>query len=318
LSERTIDVREPDPADAPEPGVPESPYKNLLVPLVVVPFAVVAVLVLVFVFFGAVGGEETGIEENLQRVVNGGLNERKQAAMSLVSQAIENSKARAEGKPEPWPVPGDFQAQLARAWTEVSSDPDLTHRRLAIAQLAALYGDPDALDKLASFLGATEEQDPDGRLRIPALMAMTWLRDERSAAMVIPLLDHRENYIRQVAAAVLQDMPGQATADALARLLGDSSLEMRGQAAVSLSHLGDARGAAVLAELADPASYAAVHAQEPAKYASKKVVADSRQRAVAALARLGRAEDRPLFERLAANDDDPIVRETAMKALGKP
>ena len=91
-----------------------------------------------------------------------------------------------------------------------------------------------------------------------------------------------------------------------------------GQAAVSLSHMGDARGAAVLAELADPASYAAVHAQEPAKYASKKVVADSRQRAVAALARLGRAEDRPLFERLAANDDDPIVRETAMKALGKP
>jgi hypothetical protein len=73
LSDRTIEVPDPDPA-VPPPAAPESPYKNLLVPLVVVPFMVVGVLVLVFVFFGAVAGEETSIEENLRRVVDGGLN----------------------------------------------------------------------------------------------------------------------------------------------------------------------------------------------------------------------------------------------------
>jgi hypothetical protein len=317
VSDRTIEVPDPDPA---EPGTPapESPYKNLLVPLVVVPFMVVGVLVLVFVSFGAITGEETSIEENLARVVEGGLNERKQAAMSLVSQALENGKARSEGKPEPWPVGPDFKERLARAWEEVSKDEEPTHRGLAIAQLSALYGDPAAFERLSVFLDATADQDKDGQLRISALMAISWLQDERAAARVIPFLRHEESFLRQAAAAVLQNQPSEAAKDALAGLIDDPSLELRGQAAISLSHLGDARGAAVLRELVDPQSYAAVRAQNPAKFASDRLVETTRLHAVAGLGRLRRPEDRPLLEEVAKSDASPQVREAAMRALQSP
>ena len=46
MSERSIDVRDPDPPADGEPRAPRSPYGNLLVPLVVVPFMVVALLTL--------------------------------------------------------------------------------------------------------------------------------------------------------------------------------------------------------------------------------------------------------------------------------
>ncbi|MCY3001727.1 MAG: HEAT repeat domain-containing protein [Planctomycetota bacterium] len=316
MSDRTIEVPDPDPAE-PQVPPPGSPYKNLLVPLVVVPFMVVGVLVLVFVSFGAISGEETSIEENLARVVDGGLNERKQAAMSLVSQALENGKARAEGKPEPWPVGPDFIGRLARAWEEVSKDAEPSHRGLAIAQLSALYGDPAAFERLSVFLDATPDQDKDGQLRISALMAISWLQDERAAARVIPFLKHEESFLRQ-AAAVLQNQPSEASKAALAGLLDDPSLELRGQAAISLSHLGDARGAAVLRELVDPQSYAAVRAQNPAKFVSDRLVETTRLHAVAGLARLGRPEDRPLLEEVAKSDSSPQVREAAMRALQSP
>ncbi|MFM7297864.1 MAG: HEAT repeat domain-containing protein [Planctomycetota bacterium] len=317
MSDRTIEVPDPDPAQ-PAPEAPQSPYKNLLVPLVVVPFMVVGVLVLVFVFFGAVAGEETSIEDNLRRVVDGGLNERKQAAMSLVSQALENQRARAAGSPEPWPVGPEFVDRLGRAWEDVSKDADPTARQLAIAQLSALYGDPAAFDRLSIFLDATNEQDPDGQLRVSALMGLSWLADERAAARIIPLLDSQESFLRQTAAAVLQNLPGAATQEALAKLLVDPALELRGQAAISLSHLGDLRGAAVLRELVDPASYATVQSAEPQKFASERLVESTRLHAVAALGRLNRPEDRALLEAVAEDDASLQVREAAMRALRTP
>jgi len=314
LSDRTIEVSDPDPTQ-PAPETPRSPYQNLLVPLVVVPFMVVGVLVLVFVFFGAVAGEETSIEDNLRRVVDGGLNERKQAAMSLVSQALENQRARAAGAAEPWPVGPEFAERLGRAWEDVSKDAGPTARRLAIAQLSALYDDPQAFDRLSIFLDATEEQDADGQLRVSALMGLSWLSDERAASRIIPLLDSPESFLRQTAAAVLQNLPGDATKEALARLLGDPALELRGQAAISLSHLGDARGVEVLHELVDPASYASVQSAQPKKFASERLVESTRLHAVAALGRLGRAQDRALLEAVAKDDASLQVREAAMRAL---
>lgn len=318
MSERSIEVQDPDPAQPNGAEGAPSPYRNLLVPLVVVPFMVVGVLVLVFVFFGAVAGEETSIEENLRRVVDGGLNERKQAAMSLVSQALENNKARNAGQAEPWPVGPDFLDQLGRAWEEVSVDGEPTHRRLAIAQLSALYRDPQAYERLAVFLDASAEDDADGQMRLSALMGLAWLDDPRAAARVIPFLHSSESFLRQAAAAVLQSMPSDETRAALAQLLDDPSLELRGQAAISLSHLGDARGADVLRELVDPASYAKVHAELPAKFASQKLIQDTRYRALVGLARLRRPEDRALFEAVAREDQSPLVREAAMRALERP
>jgi HEAT repeat protein len=147
------------------------------------------------------------------------------------------------------------------------------------------------------------------------MMALTWLDDPRAADVVIPFLAHPDPYLRQSAAAVLQKLPGPKSVQALVGLLDDPSLELRGQAAISLSHLGDASGADVLIELLDLASYAKVHALDPKKYASPQVIHDTRASALDALARLARPADRAVFERLAANDPDALVREAAMRAL---
>jgi HEAT repeat protein len=114
---------------------------------------------------------------------------------------------------------------------------------------------------------------------------------------------------------VLQHLPGERTADALASLLDDPSLELRGQAAISLSRLGDARGASVLVELVERASYDAVHRERPEKFASEGLIQTSRFKALEALARLRRPQDRALLERVARDDADPLVREAAMRAL---
>lgn len=338
MSERSIEVPDPDP-EHPAPVASESPYKNLLVPLVVVPFMVVGVLVLVFVFFGAVAGRDASIAENLDRVVRGGANESKQAAVNLVAQALENRVARLDGKPEPWPAPEDLAGKLDQSWVDVGDAPVDLHKRLAIAQLAALYRAPGAYDKLAAILSRVDElasgggreltvvenlqaklmavdpRDNDGQLRLYAMFALPWLEDPRAADLVIPFLSHGDPYIRQASAAVMQQLPGPNTAPALRQLLDDPALELRGQAAISLSHLGDQSGADVLLELLDPASYAAAHALEPKKYATEKTIQTSRLSALQALERCARASDRELLERLAREDHDPLVREGAMRAL---
>ena len=68
---------------------PPPPYRNLWVPLVVVPALIVMVLVLVFVFFSSIVGEEASPRENLARMLEGGANERRQASFNLVRQTLD-------------------------------------------------------------------------------------------------------------------------------------------------------------------------------------------------------------------------------------
>ncbi len=311
------EVHSPAPAAAASPaasGGAAAPYRNLWVPLLVVPFLVVGVLVLVYVFFGAIRGREASIQENLERVIQGGANERKQAALSLAAQVAENRRAVAEGREPVWGVRGDLLGELRRAWDALPSD-DNPHIRLALAQLAAGYGDPDSLAKLSGFLALPESEDPRGELRAQAMVGLSWLGDPRAADSLAPFLNHPDPFLRQAAAAALQRVPGNRSLEALRGLLADPSLELRGQAAISLSCLGDPAGAAVLLELLRPESYAQVRAEDPRKFKSAGQVHETRLEALRALARLARPEDRPVIESLAAGDLDPTIREAAMLVL---
>jgi HEAT repeat protein len=290
------------------------PYRNLWVPLVVVPFLVVGVIVLVFVFFGAIRGRDASLQENLDRVVNGGANERKQAAVSLAVQAVENRNAELAGDPPVWPVEGDILADLRRAWDALPAD-DNPRIRLTLAELGAHFGDPAALDRLLGFLALADTDDPKGELRVPAMIALASLGDERAAAPIAKFLTHEDSFLRQSAAAALQGIPGETSRSALLGLLDDASLELRGQAAISLARLGDASGASVLRDLLDEQSYAAARAADPRKFATARSVHDARLEAVRALARLARAEDRELLQELSKSEADPDVREAAMLAL---
>ena len=107
-----------DEAADPEPQeqASDSPYGNLWVPLIVIPFLIVGVIVLVYTLFGGIAGTDASMGENLARVVDGGPNERGQAAASLAAQIVANFEAQARDQSLPYePGPG-FDQELQEAW----------------------------------------------------------------------------------------------------------------------------------------------------------------------------------------------------------
>jgi HEAT repeat protein len=113
----------------------------------------------------------------------------------------------------------------------------------------------------------------------------------------------------------LQKYPSDASAALLRGLLGSSELDLRGQAAVSLSHLGDASGAHVLVELLDPAAYERARAAQPHKFARATEISQTRRTALEALLRLGDPEHRARIEQISRTDADLALREAAILAL---
>jgi HEAT repeat protein len=299
---------------SPAPEAQASPYKNLFVPLIVVPAVIVGAIILVFLFFGAITGREASLSENVDRVVHGGQAERKQAAFNMVRQIAENRQAQGEGRTTPWPVETDFLPKLREAWTSTSAgDPYI---RLVLASLLAQLGDPEGVPNLLALLDTPAGEDADGSIRFNALANLGALGDPRAEAPAIRILQQGEDPgLRAVAAIALQKIPGAAGAAALKGALEDPLLEVRGNAALALATRGDPAGASVLRDLLDPAVYAAEHGRDGAKFAQPRLVRDSRVSAIQALARLRRPEDREEIARVAAKEDDLAVREAAMRAL---
>jgi hypothetical protein len=302
---------------APTPDVSGSPYKNLFVPLVVVPAAIVAAIVLVYLFFGAINKrEDASLAENLDRVVNGGAGERTQAAFSMVVQLAENQQAKNAGKPMPWPIDASFLPKLREAWKKAPTDDPRI--RLVLATMLAELGDPDGVPNLIALLDVRDADDADGTVRFNAVANLGALGDERALDAIVNVLEHSSDEgLRSVAAIALQRMSGEKSRAALVGALEDGSFEVRANAALALAARGDPAGASVLRALLDPASYAGEHERDRKKFAEARRVSESRVMAVQALAHLARSEDRAEIARVADKDDDLAVREAAMKALAE-
>jgi len=162
-----IEIQDPDPSESDpvepdgaaggqgeaadgEPNAAESPYRNLLVPLVVVPALIVMVIVLVVAFFSMVTGKEDSPRQNLERVLNGGFNERKQAAFNLVQQMLALQQAEAAGQTPEWSIDESFLPALRQARASVgpiqgSGDVPVP---FLLASLLARLGDPEGLEEL--------------------------------------------------------------------------------------------------------------------------------------------------------------------------
>jgi HEAT repeat protein len=301
-------------AIVPSDGSPPTAYKNLFVPLVVVPALIVGAILLVFLFFGAISGREASLSENLDRAVHGGQAERKQAAFNMVRQVAENRRARLEHRDLPWPVESDFLSRLRSAWDSTSTeDPSL---RLVLASLLAQLDDPQGIPSLIALLDTPQGADPKGEVRFNALANLGALGDPRAEAPAIRILEQSQDPgLRAVAAIALQHIPGDAGLAALRAALDDPLLEIRANAAIALSMRGDPAGSSVLRDLLDPSVYSAEHGRDGAKFSQPRRVSESRVAAIEALSRLHRAEDRSAIERVADQDSDLAVREAAMKAL---
>lgn len=292
----------------------EGPYRNLWVPLIVIPAGIVITVVLVFALFGSLSGHERSLAENLELVVRGGKNERDQALMNLSIQAAENHAALFEGREPPWPMEQGFPARVRAAVDEI--DPDEHAPRLVLGILLATVGDEAGVPLLLEAAAAGDDEDPDRSLRFQAIQNLGLIGDGRATPAVIAFLDHEDEGLRTVAAWALSNLPGEGVRPALRGALEDPSLEVRGTAALSLARLDppDPEAARVLRDLLDPQTYAAEHARDSGKYAQARLVSELRVRAVRALAHLGLEEDRARLQEL-ADDPDVAVREAAVIAL---
>jgi len=315
-----IDIRDPDSEPPPADGgaaAPESPYKNLLVPLVVVPALIVMVLVLVFVLFGAIAGEEDSPRENLDRLLRGGPNERQQAAFNLVRQVLDYRKASSEGAAPQWDIDPSFLPALRSAREGLSapeSDADVPIP-LVLSSLLAQLGDPEGVAQLCELTALSDELDPQHEYRMYAAWTLGAIGKELAgperdlaARTLIGLLDGADTGLVLVAIAGLQNLAAPETIGALRGMLASRALEQRGSAALSLAALGDSSGVSVLKEMLELAPYAAERAEDPRKWPPQRV-SESRRKALDALFELGS----PPTDMLSTleEDPDPLVREAA-------
>ncbi len=292
----------------------ESPYRNLWVPLIIVPAGIVIAIVIVFALFGAIAGEEASLAENLDRVLHGGQNDRDQALFNLARQATENHTAVSEGREPPWAVEEGFLGRVRMVVGQIDEDEYST--RLTLGVLLSSFGDPGGAEILLALLELSDDDDPQGKVRFDAILNLGLIGTPAATEPVLVFLQHEDEGLQSIAAIALQALPGEGVRAALVATLSDSVLSVRGSAAVSLSKLDPPEPAAapVLRELAGTETYASENGLDVRKYRLGRLVSQNRVRAVQALARLGRPEDRALLESL-EGDEDLAVREAALVAL---
>jgi len=302
-----VDETEIQIADEAGGSVPESskeaPYRNLWIPLVVVPAAVVMAMVIVVALLGSLAGEERSMSGNLELIVSGGKNQRQQALFGLARQAAENAAARQQGTEPPWPTEEGF-ADRARAAID-GLDEDEHRARLALS-VALAHMDPRGVELLIGILDLGAGKDPEGDVRLAAVINLGLLEDARAVPPLIRVLDdeNEDEGLRTATAGALGLLEGPGLREALIAALGDSSLKVRGTAAFSLTKLAPPAQEAqpVLMELTDVATYEAVHAQDPTKFARARDVSVTRILALGALARLGGQGE---WEHIESLRDDP-------------
>lgn len=309
-----------------DPGVEEESggySQGLLVPLVVVPAMIVMLGVLIVTLFGLVSGSERTPEDNLNVVLNGGVNERQQAAFELVRQILEFQHAKAEGREPEWSVDPDMVERMRRARAEAPAParPEDVWEPFVLSSMLAQLGEPEGARQLAELTQLDDALDPDLTVRMNAIFVLGSIGRELDpgtrdavAATLIERIDGEDEGLALLVAGALQNLPGAASVAALESMLERSRLDIRLQAALSLAELGEVSGAPVLAALIEEAPYKEEREGDPNRWAPQTISA-SRLKALAALELLGRAPEPAVLRRLADEDGDPNVRSAALGLL---
>lgn len=134
------------------------------------------------------------------------------------------------------------QREIERERTRLASA-DTEERRDAVTRLGALRR-PDASRAAAPAL-----QDAAVIVRVTAAHAILSLPADEAAALLLPLLADRQEFVRREVAYALGETRSRTAVDALmAALARDKEAGVRGAAAVALGQIGDERAVTALAD----------------------------------------------------------------------
>jgi len=303
----------------------ESPYSNMWVPLLVVPALIAMVLVLVGSFFQLLSTDQKSPEKNLELLLHGGINERQVASFELVRQILEYQHASNEGREAEWGIDKSFLDELRRERAQIKAPevPNDVWVPFVLSSLLAQLGDGDGVRQLIEVTELSEEFDPGASFRTNSIFVLgsigleleESLRHQVAERMIV-LVSEEDDGLALLAAGALQNLASPGTQAALQSLLGNRRADLRLQAALSLTELGDDSGTKVLLELVPRTVYEAEHEAFPKRWLPQTVSA-TREKVLDALAVLKRLPPAEELMALAEGDEDPNFKSKVLTLLGE-
>ena len=273
----------------------------LAVQFFLIPLAVVAVTVLVYMGFRSMLADDRTAEDYLSEIRNGGTDRRWPAAYEM-SRLMADPKVRADRRLGP---------ALVRAF-EASRDDDPRVRRYLALALGRL-DPPLPADAVADLTKALD--DPDSEARISAIWALGSSGDTSVVSRLQPLYASSDPGIRKIVVYALGALPGEAQVLTLRTALQDSIADVRWNAAVALARHGSHEGVPVLRQMLDRSYVEQAVKRDVRQDEDQDPIAEVMISGLRAAAALRDDTLKPSVAGLSQQDRSMKVRQAAMEAL---
>jgi len=273
----------------------------LAVQFFLIPLAVVAITVGVYVGFRSLLADDRGPQDYLAEIRNGGSSRRWPAAYEL-SRLMADPKVRADRTLAP---------ALIKAFQDSHGDQQVRrYLALAIGRLDPPLP-PDAVADLTHAL-----DDPDSETRISVIWALGSSGDPAVVPRLIPLYTAQDADpgIRKMVVYALGALPGDEQQTTLRTALQDPVADVRWNAAVALARHGNHEGVPVLKQMLDRPYVERTVKRDVRQDEDEDPIADVMISGLRAAASLRDDSLKPSVETL-SQDKSLKVRQVAIEAL---
>ena len=273
----------------------------LAVQFFLIPLAVVGLTVTVYVGFRSLLTDSRGAQEYLTEVRNGGSDRRWPAAYEL-SRLMADPKVRADRTLAP---------ALVKAFEAAKDDDPRVRQYLALA-IGRL--DPPLPPEAVAGLAKTLDS-PDSDARISAIWALGSSGDPSVVPKLQPLYESPDQGIRKMVVYALGALPGEEQVVTLRAALGDTSPDVRWNAAVALARKGRHDGVPVLQQMLDRQYVEQAVKRDVRQDEDRDPIADVMISGLRAAAALKDETFRESIAQLSQQDRSMKVRQAALDAL---
>jgi hypothetical protein len=274
----------------------------LAVQFFLIPLAVVAITVLVYVGFRSLLADARSPQDYLTEIQRGGSDRRWPAAYEL-SRLMADPKVRADATLAP---------SLVKAFQESKGDPQV-RRYLALA-----IGRLDPPLPAAAVTDLTEAlDDPDSETRISVIWALGSSGDPAVVPRLMPLYNapDADPGIRKIVVYALGALPGEEQLAILRTALQDAAPDVRWNAAVALARKGQHDGVPVLRQMLDRQYVEQAVKREVRQDDDQDPIADVMISGLRAAAALKDESLKSAVTAVSQNDRSMKVRSAAIEAL---
>jgi HEAT repeat protein len=284
------------------PRNPLAAAPALAIQFFLIPLAVVAVTVSVYVGFRTLLADDRSAQDYLTEIQRGGSDRRWPAAYEL-SRLMADPKVRGDKSLAP---------ALVRAFDNSKTD---TQVRRYLALAVGRLDPPLSSDAVTALTGALD--DPDSETRISVIWALGSSGDPAVVPRLVPLYTapDADPGIRKMVVYALGALPGDQQMPILRTALEDAVSDVRWNAAVALARHGSNAGVRVLEQMLDRGYVEQAVKRTVRPDEDQDPVADVMISGLRAAAALRDESLKPTVVTLSRTDRSMKVRQAALEAL---